>query len=173
MQDKLEETQPSGWLGWDTGLGRGMAQWRPPPHDGSPLFLPQHVMVSEQFVKLLDAVYTIHPQLDVVFKAIQGLSEKKSLVQSSNPMKLIQVSPCFPLSPTGTPESCPLAPVSYPESPLPQSICTILSDKDPPTRNIPSGFRSPQEEGTAENWLQWEGLGTRWFLPARLLPLVL
>ncbi|XP_027997135.2 leucine-rich repeat-containing protein 74A [Eptesicus fuscus] len=49
-----------------------------------------HVMVSEQFVKLLDAVYTVHPQLDVVFKAIQGLSEKKSIVQSSNPMKLIQ-----------------------------------------------------------------------------------
>lgn len=55
--------------------------------------LPQHVMVSEQFVKLLEGVYAVHPQLDVVYKAIQGLSAKNSVSQFSNPMKLIQVSP--------------------------------------------------------------------------------
>ncbi|XP_070275732.1 leucine-rich repeat-containing protein 74A [Myotis yumanensis] len=49
-----------------------------------------HVMVSEQFVKFLDGVYAIHPQLDVVYKAIQGLSAKKSIIQYPNPMKLIQ-----------------------------------------------------------------------------------
>nr|KAF6392779.1 leucine rich repeat containing 74A [Pipistrellus kuhlii] len=50
-----------------------------------------HVMVSEQFVRILDGVYNIHPQLDVIYKAIQGLSAKKSIFQSSNPMKLIQI----------------------------------------------------------------------------------
>ncbi|XP_014390212.1 PREDICTED: leucine-rich repeat-containing protein 74A isoform X3 [Myotis brandtii] len=49
-----------------------------------------HVMVSEQFVKFLDGVYAVHPQLDVVYKAIQGLSAKKSIIQYPNPMKLIQ-----------------------------------------------------------------------------------
>ncbi|XP_036169878.1 leucine-rich repeat-containing protein 74A isoform X2 [Myotis myotis] len=49
-----------------------------------------NVMVSEQFVKFLDGVYAIHPQLDVVYKAIQGLSAKKSIIQYPNPMKLIQ-----------------------------------------------------------------------------------
>lgn len=82
-------------------------------------------MVSEQFVKFLDGVYAIHPQLDVVYKAIQGLSVKKSIIQYSNPMKLIQVSPC--LSPTGTPaESCPLAPVSYAVSPPPRRLHSPL-----------------------------------------------
>lgn len=64
-----------------------------PSPRGSPLSLPQHVMVSEQFVKILDGVYTIHPQLDVIYKAIQGLSAKKSIGQCSDPMKVIQVSP--------------------------------------------------------------------------------
>lgn len=115
--------QPSGWLGWDTGLGRRMGQWRPPPHNESTLSLPQNVMVSEQFVKFLDGVYAVHPQLDVVYKAIQGLSAKKSIIQYPNPMKLIQVSPCFPLRHTGTPaESCPLAPVSYAVSPPPRRL---------------------------------------------------
>ncbi|XP_015413566.1 PREDICTED: leucine-rich repeat-containing protein 74A isoform X1 [Myotis davidii] len=49
-----------------------------------------NVMVSEQFVKFLDGVYAIHPQLDVVYKAIQGLSAKKSIIQYPNAMKLIQ-----------------------------------------------------------------------------------
>lgn len=67
-----------------------MGQWRPPPHNESTLSLPQNVMVSEQFVKFLDGVYAVHPQLDVVYKAIQGLSAKKSIIQYPNPMKLIQ-----------------------------------------------------------------------------------
>lgn len=118
-------------------------------------------MVSEQFVKLLEGVYAVHPQLDVVYKAIQGLSAKNSVSQFSNPMKLIQVSPCFPLGPTGTlEESYPQAPISYAESHLPQSICTILSDKDPQTGIFPADFWSPQQEGTAEDWLKWEGRGT-------------
>lgn len=74
-----------------------------PQRDGSPLPLPQNVMVSEQFVKMLDGVYAIHPQLDVTYKAVQGLSVKSSFFLWTNPMKLIQVSPCFPLGPLGDP----------------------------------------------------------------------
>lgn len=60
-------------------------------------------MVSEQFMKILDGVYAVHPQLDVIYKAIQGLSVKKNIFQWTNPMKLIQVSPCFPLTPLRDP----------------------------------------------------------------------
>ncbi|XP_063649865.1 leucine-rich repeat-containing protein 74A isoform X13 [Pan troglodytes] len=49
-----------------------------------------NVLVSEQFMKTLDGVYAIHPQLDVVFKAVQGLSPKKTIFLLTNPMKLIQ-----------------------------------------------------------------------------------
>ncbi|XP_066129746.1 leucine-rich repeat-containing protein 74A isoform X1 [Saccopteryx bilineata] len=49
-----------------------------------------NVLVSEQFMKTLDGVYAVHPQLDVIYKAIQGLSVKKNIFQWTNPMKLIQ-----------------------------------------------------------------------------------
>ncbi|XP_054231443.1 leucine-rich repeat-containing protein 74A isoform X3 [Homo sapiens] len=49
-----------------------------------------NVLVSEQFMKTLDGVYAVHPQLDVVFKAVQGLSPKKTIFLLTNPMKLIQ-----------------------------------------------------------------------------------
>ena len=78
------------------------------------------MLVSEQFLKILDGVCAIHPQLDVMYKSVQGFSEKKALLLWVNPMKLIQVSPRFPLR---DPED--------PESPLPQSVCTVLS-----TRNV-------------------------------------
>lgn len=90
-----------------------MVQWR------SPLFLPQNVLVSEQFLKILDGVCAIHPQLDVLYKSVQGFSAKKALLQWTNPMKLIQVSPCLP----------PRDPKD-PEAPLPQSVCTVLSDEE-------------------------------------------
>nr|XP_011764046.1 leucine-rich repeat-containing protein 74A isoform X8 [Macaca nemestrina] len=51
-----------------------------------------NVLVSEQFMKTLDGVYAVHPQLDVVFKAVQGLSAKKTIFLLTNPMKLIQIS---------------------------------------------------------------------------------
>ncbi|XP_006864853.1 PREDICTED: uncharacterized protein C14orf166B homolog [Chrysochloris asiatica] len=50
-----------------------------------------NVLVSEQFVKILDGVYTLHPQLDVVYKLVQGFSTKKTIVLWPNPMKLIQI----------------------------------------------------------------------------------
>lgn len=75
---------------WGGGRGVEMVQWR------SPLFLPQNVLVSEQFLKILDGVCAIHPQLDVLYKSVQGFSAKKALLQWTNPMKLIQVSPCLP-----------------------------------------------------------------------------
>uniref|UniRef100_A0A8D1Z2L2 Leucine rich repeat containing 74A n=1 Tax=Sus scrofa TaxID=9823 RepID=A0A8D1Z2L2_PIG len=50
----------------------------------------KNVLVSEQFVKTLDSVCAIHPQLDVLYKAVQGLSIKKTLFTWTNPMKLIQ-----------------------------------------------------------------------------------
>ncbi|XP_014639933.1 PREDICTED: leucine-rich repeat-containing protein 74A [Ceratotherium simum simum] len=49
-----------------------------------------NVLVSEQFVKTLDGVCAVHPQLDVVYKAVQGLSAKKTLFLWTNPLKLIQ-----------------------------------------------------------------------------------
>ncbi|XP_045679407.1 leucine-rich repeat-containing protein 74A [Phyllostomus hastatus] len=49
-----------------------------------------NVMVSEQFVKILDGVYAVHPQLDVTYKAVQGLSVKSTFFLWTNPMKLIQ-----------------------------------------------------------------------------------
>ncbi|XP_078304095.1 leucine-rich repeat-containing protein 74A isoform X6 [Panthera onca] len=50
----------------------------------------KNVLVSEQFVKILDGVCAIHPQLDVTYKAVQGFSAKKELLLWTNPMKLIQ-----------------------------------------------------------------------------------
>ncbi|KAL1789859.1 leucine-rich repeat-containing protein 74A [Sigmodon hispidus] len=49
-----------------------------------------NVMVTEQFVKVLDGVCAIHPQLDVIYKGLQGLSSKKTVSLWSNPMRLIQ-----------------------------------------------------------------------------------
>ncbi|KAJ1078579.1 hypothetical protein K5549_000761 [Capra hircus] len=49
-----------------------------------------NVLVSEQFVKILDGVCTIHPQLDVIYKSVQALSAKKTLFTGTNPVKLIQ-----------------------------------------------------------------------------------
>ncbi|KAK2489807.1 hypothetical protein MC885_013202 [Smutsia gigantea] len=49
-----------------------------------------NVLVSEQFTKILDGVYAIHPQLDVVYKAVQGLSSRKTLFMWTNPIKMIQ-----------------------------------------------------------------------------------
>ncbi|XP_054096205.1 leucine-rich repeat-containing protein 74A isoform X2 [Callithrix jacchus] len=50
----------------------------------------KNVLVSEQFVKTLDGVYAVHPQLDVVFKGVQGPSAKNINSLLTNPMKLIQ-----------------------------------------------------------------------------------
>ncbi|XP_006884836.1 PREDICTED: uncharacterized protein C14orf166B homolog [Elephantulus edwardii] len=49
-----------------------------------------NVLVSEQFVKTLDGVCAIHPQLDVVYKSVQGLSIKAAIAMNPNPMKLIK-----------------------------------------------------------------------------------
>ncbi|XP_045403002.1 leucine-rich repeat-containing protein 74A [Lemur catta] len=49
-----------------------------------------NVLVTEQFVKTLDGVYAVHPQLNVLYKAMQGLSVKKTLFLWTNPLKLIQ-----------------------------------------------------------------------------------
>ncbi|XP_065727719.1 leucine-rich repeat-containing protein 74A [Phocoena phocoena] len=49
-----------------------------------------NVLVSEQFVKILDGVCAVHPQLDVMYKAVQGLSNKKNLFTWTSPVKLIQ-----------------------------------------------------------------------------------
>ncbi|CAO2587001.1 Leucine-rich repeat-containing protein 74A [Lemmus lemmus] len=49
-----------------------------------------NILVTEQFVKVLDGVCAIHPQLDVLYKGLQGLSSKKTTSLWTNPMKLIQ-----------------------------------------------------------------------------------
>ncbi|XP_020747973.1 leucine-rich repeat-containing protein 74A isoform X4 [Odocoileus virginianus] len=50
----------------------------------------KNVLVSEQFVKILDGVCAIHPQLDVLYKSVQALSAKKTPFTWTNPVKLIQ-----------------------------------------------------------------------------------
>ncbi|OWK09442.1 hypothetical protein Celaphus_00005960 [Cervus elaphus hippelaphus] len=50
----------------------------------------RNVLVSEQFVKILDGVCAIHPQLDVIYKSVQALSAKKTPFTWTNPVKLIQ-----------------------------------------------------------------------------------
>ncbi|XP_051004611.1 leucine-rich repeat-containing protein 74A [Acomys russatus] len=49
-----------------------------------------NIMVSEQFVKILDGVCAVHPQLDVIYKGLQGLSGYKNNFLWANPIKLIQ-----------------------------------------------------------------------------------
>ncbi|XP_057588619.1 leucine-rich repeat-containing protein 74A [Hippopotamus amphibius kiboko] len=49
-----------------------------------------NVLVSEQFVKILDGVCAVHPQLDVIYKAVRGISNKKTLFTWTSPVKLIQ-----------------------------------------------------------------------------------
>nr|XP_058912640.1 leucine-rich repeat-containing protein 74A [Kogia breviceps] len=49
-----------------------------------------NVLVSEQFVNILDEVCAVHPQLDVMYKAVQGLSNEKNLFTWTSPVKLIQ-----------------------------------------------------------------------------------
>ncbi|MXQ96621.1 hypothetical protein E5288_WYG022031 [Bos mutus] len=49
-----------------------------------------NVLVSEQFVKILDGVCAIHPQLDVIYKSVQAPSAKKTHFTWTNPVKLIQ-----------------------------------------------------------------------------------
>ncbi|XP_021101717.1 leucine-rich repeat-containing protein 74A isoform X2 [Heterocephalus glaber] len=50
-----------------------------------------NVVVTEQFSKILDGVYAVHPQLDVLYDTVKGLSGKKqALSLRMKPMKLIQ-----------------------------------------------------------------------------------
>lgn len=91
------------------------------------------MLVSEQFVKTLDGVYAVHPQLDVVYKAVQGLSAKKAVLLWTNPMKLIQVSPTFLSEPQARPEKADLwVPISDPEFLLPKGAAQPSL-----TRNVP------------------------------------
>ncbi|KAG8514370.1 Leucine-rich repeat-containing protein 74A [Galemys pyrenaicus] len=48
-----------------------------------------NVLVTEQFTKTLEGVYAVHPQLDVVYKLVQGSLTRKKLLLWTNPMKLI------------------------------------------------------------------------------------
>ncbi|XP_007530216.2 leucine-rich repeat-containing protein 74A isoform X2 [Erinaceus europaeus] len=48
-----------------------------------------NVVVSENFTKTLEGVYAVHPQLDVLYKGLQGFSVKKTVHQWTNLMKLI------------------------------------------------------------------------------------
>ncbi|XP_006157133.1 leucine-rich repeat-containing protein 74A isoform X1 [Tupaia chinensis] len=49
-----------------------------------------NVLVTDQFTKILEGVYAVHPQLDVEYKAAPGCSAKKTLFLLTNPMKMIQ-----------------------------------------------------------------------------------
>ncbi|XP_027274395.1 leucine-rich repeat-containing protein 74A isoform X2 [Cricetulus griseus] len=49
-----------------------------------------NILVTEQFVKVLDGVCAIHPQLDVIYKGFPGLSCKSTVSLCISPMKLIQ-----------------------------------------------------------------------------------
>lgn len=114
----------------------------------TPLSLLQNVLVTEQFVKVLDGVCAIHPQLDVLYKGLQGLSSKKTASLWTNPMKLIQVSP---LEPPRTLEEYRHV---GPKSPTQHRLCSSLSDEVPcrGNWNIALGYwvtgycASPQRE---------------------------
>ncbi|KAM4853866.1 leucine-rich repeat-containing protein 74A isoform 1-T1 [Thomomys bottae] len=49
-----------------------------------------NVLVTEQFIRVLDGVCAIHPQLDVIHKTVQGFSTRKTFLNNTNPMKMIQ-----------------------------------------------------------------------------------
>ncbi|XP_033622587.1 leucine-rich repeat-containing protein 74A [Fukomys damarensis] len=50
-----------------------------------------NVVVTEQFSKILDGLYAVHPQLDVLYDTVKGLScKKQALSLRTKPMKLIQ-----------------------------------------------------------------------------------
>lgn len=51
----------------------------------------QNVLVNENFIKLLDGVYRMRPELDVIYDEVEGRISKIPK-QHPNPMKLIQVS---------------------------------------------------------------------------------
>lgn len=88
-----KDQHPEAWLGWEGRVLRAADTWY---NDSistmAPLSLLQNILVTEQFVKVLDGVCAIHPQLDVLYKGLQGLSSKKTASLWTNPMKLIQVS---------------------------------------------------------------------------------
>lgn len=96
------------------------------------------MLVSEQFVKILDGVYAVHPQLDVIYKAVQGLSVKKTIFQCTNAIKLIQVSPRFPLGvPVDTwrklffdSKSLPRVPNPYPKVSAQPSLTKNVSNME-------------------------------------------
>ena len=46
-----------------------------------------------------------------------------------------------------------------------------LSYKERLRHGVSPRISDPSQKGAAENGLQWEGLGTGWFLPARFFPL--
>ncbi|XP_037359716.1 leucine-rich repeat-containing protein 74A [Talpa occidentalis] len=48
-----------------------------------------NVLVTEQFTKTLEGVYAIHPQLDVVYKVVQGALIKNTYLLWTNPMRQI------------------------------------------------------------------------------------
>ncbi|XP_012598165.1 leucine-rich repeat-containing protein 74A isoform X3 [Microcebus murinus] len=50
----------------------------------------KNVLVTEQFVKTLEGVYAVHPQLNVEYKTVQGFSAKKTILLWKNPIKVIQ-----------------------------------------------------------------------------------
>ncbi|XP_049626666.1 leucine-rich repeat-containing protein 74A [Suncus etruscus] len=49
-----------------------------------------NVLVTEQFTKILESVYSMHPQLDVIYKAVQGQNTKRKVSQWKNCKKIIQ-----------------------------------------------------------------------------------
>lgn len=57
-------------------------------------FLPpmyQNVLVNKTFIKLLDLMYQIRPELNVIYGEVEGYIIAKP-EQHPNPMKIIQVS---------------------------------------------------------------------------------
>ncbi|KAF7484072.1 Hypothetical predicted protein [Marmota monax] len=97
-QNKLGKTRaPDSGLGGRGGPAVGGGERGQSTLATGPFPPLQNVLVTEQFVRMLDGVCAVHPQLDVIHKSVQGFSAKKSTFLMANPMKLIQVSSCLPL----------------------------------------------------------------------------
>lgn len=128
-----EAEQTRTWLEWEGRVLLLAGTW----HNASPstmasLSLLQNILVTEQFVKVLDGVCAIHPQLDVIYKGFPGLSCKSTVSLCISPMKLIQVRPSPPPWSLREPwRKLPHGPKSPTQCWLCLRVCVTLSNKVP------------------------------------------
>lgn len=172
MRDKLEETRPALWLAW---VGHWSGQEDGAMAAPSPQWVPSLPALACDGVRAICEILrwgVCHPP--PAGRGLQG-----------NPRPLCQEihHPVFkphetdPGEPMLKPHRDPCRELSSGPSQLRSLPSPKASAQSPLTRTLRGGifpvdFRSPPQEGTAENWLVG-GAWNRGFLPARLLPWLL